>query len=80
MTDGALRMFVPASCVIRRASIGRPARLPLFAARDVWFLVSVPIFLSSALGWSFTQVGGFMALWVIAYGAVDQLPPILSNR
>ena len=42
------------------------ARLALFAARDVWFVVSVPIFLASVLGWSFTQVGGFMALWVIA--------------
>ena len=38
------------------------ARLALFAARDVWFVVSVPIFLASVLGWSFTQVGGFMAL------------------
>ena len=42
------------------------ARLALFAARDVWFVVSVPIFLASVLGWPFTQVGGFMALWVIA--------------
>src|SRR5262245_25447650 len=42
------------------------ARLALFAARDVWFVVSVPIFLASVLGWSFSQVGGFMALWVIA--------------
>ena len=40
------------------------ARLALFAARDVWFVVSVPIFLASVLGWSATQVGGFMALWV----------------
>ena len=49
------------------------ARLALFAARDVWFVVSVPIFLASVLGWSFTQVGGFMALWVIAYGGVQRL-------
>jgi hypothetical protein len=38
--------------------------MALFAARDVWFVVSVPIFLASLLGWSFTQVGGFLALWV----------------
>jgi hypothetical protein len=56
------------------------ARLALFAARDVWFVVSVPIFLSSVLGWSFTQVGGFMALWVIAYGAVQSVSPILLAR
>ncbi|MEQ1908342.1 MAG: organoarsenical effux MFS transporter ArsJ [Vicinamibacterales bacterium] len=53
------------------------ARLALFAARDVWFVVSVPIFLASVLGWSFTQVGGFMALWVIAYGGVQGLSPVL---
>jgi predicted MFS family arabinose efflux permease len=51
------------------------ARLFLFAARDVWFVVSVPIFLASALGWSFMQVGGFLALWVIGYGAVQAAAP-----
>ncbi len=56
------------------------ARLALFAARDVWFVVSVPIFLSSVLGWSATQVGGFMALWVIAYGGVQSLAPVLLAR
>jgi predicted MFS family arabinose efflux permease len=53
------------------------ARLALFAARDVWFVVSVPIFLASVLGWSFAQVGGFMALWVMAYGAVQGASPVL---
>src|SRR5471032_2516007 len=53
------------------------ARVALFAARDVWFVVSVPIFLSSVLGWSFTQIGGFLALWVIGYGGVQSLSPIL---
>ena len=55
------------------------ARLALFAARDVWFVVSVPIFLASVLGWSFAQVGGFMALWVIAYGAVQSVSPDCSH-
>ena len=65
-----------AFCRIRRG-INRLslARLALFAARDVWFVVSVPIFLASVLGWSFTQVGGFMALWVIAYGGVQACRP-----
>lgn len=53
------------------------ARLALFAARDVWFVVSVPIFLASVLGWSFAQVGGFMAVWVIAYGVVQGASPVL---
>ena len=56
------------------------ARLALFAARDVWFVVSVPIFLASVLGWSFTQVGGFMALWVIAYGGVQSASPVLLAK
>lgn len=56
------------------------ARLALFAARDVWFVVSVPIFLASVLGWSFTQVGGFMALWVIAYGGVQSASPLLLAK
>jgi len=53
------------------------ARMALFAARDVWFVVSVPIFLASVLGWSFAQVGGFMALWVIGYGAVQSASPVV---
>jgi hypothetical protein len=56
------------------------ARVALFAARDVWFVVSVPIFLASVLGWSFTQVGGFMALWVIAYGGVQSASPVLLAK
>jgi predicted MFS family arabinose efflux permease len=56
------------------------ARIALFAARDVWFVVSVPIFLATVLGWSFTQVGGFMALWVIAYGGVQTAAPVLLAK
>src|SRR6185436_2017875 len=56
------------------------ARLALFAARDVWFVVSVPIFLSSVLGWSPTRIGGFMARWVIAYGGVQSVSPIVLGR
>src|SRR5688572_24180948 len=60
--------------------IASRARLALFAARDVWFVVSVPIFLASVLEWSFTQVGGFMALWVIAYGGVQSVSPIVLAK
>ncbi len=62
------------SAGINRLSL---ARLALFAARDVWFVVSVPVFLASMLGWSFAQVGGFMALWVVAYGAVQSAAPVI---
>ena len=53
--------------------------MALFAARDVWFVVSVPIFLASVLGWTFTQVGAFLALWVIAYGGVQSCAVILAR-
>jgi hypothetical protein len=53
------------------------ARLFLFAARDVWFVVGLPVFLSQ-LGWSFYGVGAFLALWVIGYGFIQAgVPEIL---
>ena len=55
------------------------ARLFLFASRDVWFVVGLPVFLSE-LGWSFSQVGAFLALWVIGYGIVQAaVPEILGS-
>jgi len=53
------------------------ARFFLFGARDIWFVVALPVFLSEVLGWSFTQVGGFLALWVIGYGIVQASAPVL---
>ncbi|MGB8366273.1 MAG: organoarsenical effux MFS transporter ArsJ [Rhizomicrobium sp.] len=52
------------------------ARLFLFASRDVWFVVGLPVFLSQ-MGWSFLQVGGFIALWFIGYGFVQAAVPTL---
>lgn len=51
------------------------ARLFLFAARDVWFVVGLPVFLKAQLEWSFNQVGAFMATWVIGYGIVQASAP-----
>lgn len=51
------------------------ARLFLFGARDVWFVVALPIFLASQLHWDFWWVGGFLALWVIGYGIIQSLTP-----
>jgi predicted MFS family arabinose efflux permease len=53
------------------------ARFFLFGARDVWFVVAVPVFMYSELKWSFMWVGGFMALWVIGYGFVQAAAPML---
>ena len=56
------------------------ARFFLFGSRDVWFVVGLPVFLYSVLGWSFMQVGGFLALWVIGYGFVQASAPRLVRR
>lgn len=56
------------------------ARVFLFASRDVWFVVGLPVFLYSVLGWSFWQVGGFLALWVIGYGIVQASAPGIIKR
>jgi hypothetical protein len=51
------------------------ARLFLFSARDVWFVVGLPVFLASTLGWSFMQVGAFVAAWFIGYGMIQAVVP-----
>ncbi len=56
------------------------ARFFLFGSRDVWFVVGLPVFLRSVLGWSFYQVGGFLAIWVIAYGIVQSYAPVFLKR
>ncbi len=55
------------------------ARVALFGARDVWFVVGVPVFLYAS-GWTFTMVGAFLALWTIGYGAVQAMAPALVRR
>ena len=52
------------------------ARLFLFAARDVWFVIALPVYLSHQFNWDFWWVGGFLALWTIMYGGVQSLPHI----
>ena len=55
------------------------ARVVLFGARDVWFVVGVPVFLYAS-GWTFTMVGAFLATWTIGYGLVQALAPALVRR
>ncbi|MFY8148465.1 MAG: organoarsenical effux MFS transporter ArsJ [Prochlorococcaceae cyanobacterium] len=55
------------------------ARFFLFGARDVWFVVALPVFLQAALGWKYWEVGGFMGLWVIGYGIVQGSAPALRR-
>ncbi|SDI92775.1 organoarsenical effux MFS transporter ArsJ [Aliiruegeria lutimaris] len=59
------------------------ARVFLFGARDVWFVVGIPIYFYAVLSdgteagnrMAFFQIGTFMALWIIAYGAVQAWAP-----
>ena len=64
----------------RAINVLSAARLFLFGARDVWFVIALPIFLSSQLGWDFWWVGGFLAAWVIGYGIVQSVAPLLIKR
>ncbi|ATD04048.1 MULTISPECIES: organoarsenical effux MFS transporter ArsJ [Pseudoalteromonas] len=63
----------------RSINILSAARLFLFGARDVWFVVALPVFLSQVFEWDHWTVGGFLALWVIGYGFVQSMTPKLIN-
>jgi len=51
------------------------SRMFLFAARDVWFVVALPVFFAEQLNWKSEYIGAFMALWIIVYGIVQALTP-----
>ena len=56
------------------------ARMFLFGARDVWFVVALPVFLAVTFNWDHWWVGGFMASWVIGYGIVQSIAPIITGK
>ena len=65
------------------------ARMFLFGARDVWFVVGVPVYFQMILSdgtpegrrAAFFLIGSFLALWIIAYGAVQAAAPrILGGK
>lgn len=61
------------------------ARVFLFGARDVWFVVGIPIYFYAVLSdgteesnrAAFFMIGTFMAVWVILYGMVQIYAPRL---
>ena len=59
----------------RAVNVLAAARIFLFASRDVWFVVGLPVYLETVLGWSFLATGGFLAIWVIGYGIVQAAAP-----
>ena len=56
------------------------ARMFLFGARDVWFVVALPVFLAATFNWNHWWVGGFMASWVIGYGIVQSFAPYFTGK
>jgi MFS family permease len=59
----------------RAVNVLAAARIFLFASRDVWFVVGLPVYMETVLGWSFLATGGFLAIWVIGYGIVQAAAP-----
>ncbi len=56
------------------------ARMFLFGARDVWFVVALPVILAVTFAWDHWWVGGFMASWVIGYGIVQSFAPYVTGK
>ncbi|WP_375170502.1 organoarsenical effux MFS transporter ArsJ [Marinobacter sp.] len=63
----------------RAINVLSAARMFLFGARDVWFVVALPVYLHTAFGLDFWQVGGFMASWIIGYGFVQTIAPRITG-
>ena len=61
------------------------ARVFLFGARDVWFVVGIPVYFYAVLSdgsaagnrAAFFMIGTFMAVWIIFYGAIQAAAPRL---
>ncbi|MGM0615389.1 MAG: organoarsenical effux MFS transporter ArsJ [Pseudomonadota bacterium] len=63
----------------RAINVLSAARLCLFASRDVWFVVALPVFLYDQHGWTHWTVGGLLAIWIIGYGGVQTQAPKLTR-
>ena len=64
----------------RSVNILSAARLCLFGARDVWFVVAIPVYFQAVFHWSHTQVGTFMAAWIIGYGCIQSVVPSITGN
>ena len=72
-----LRQLLSKSRTINQLSA---ARMMLFGARDIWFVIALPVYLSQQANWDHWQVGSALALWVIAYGFMQSLTPWLTGQ
>ncbi|MGY6547725.1 MAG: organoarsenical effux MFS transporter ArsJ [Roseinatronobacter sp.] len=81
-SDATWRGWRSGDARVNRLSL---ARMFLFGARDVWFVVGIPVYFQSVLSdgttdgrrEAFFLIGSFLALWIIAYGAVQAMAPRL---
>lgn len=64
----------------RAINVLSAARMFLFGARDVWFVIALPVYLSTTFGWDFWMIGGFLAMWIIGYGIVQSFAPLITGR
>lgn len=55
------------------------ARFFLFGARDIWFVVALPVYLAGVLGWGHTEIGAYLAFWIIGYGLIQASAPKLTG-
>ena len=55
------------------------ARLFLFGARDIWFVVALPVFMATQLNWPHESIGAFMAVWIIGYGLIQTQAPKITQ-
>ncbi|MGO2149324.1 organoarsenical effux MFS transporter ArsJ [Halomonas sp.] len=63
----------------RAVNVLSAARLCLFASRDVWFVVALPVYLYEQHGWGYWAVGAMLAGWVIGYGGVQTQAPKITR-
>jgi len=63
----------------RAVNVLAAARLCLFASRDIWFVVALPVFLYDQHDWNFWSVGILMAVWVIGYGGIQTQAPRITR-
>jgi len=64
----------------RAINVLSAARMFLFGARDVWFVVALPVYMATVFGWDHWQVGGFMASWIIGYGFIQTIAPRITGQ
>jgi len=64
----------------RNLNLLSAARLFLFAARDVWFVVALPVYLAQVFNWNYWVVSAVLAAWVIGYGVVQTQAPKITVK